>query len=190
MTSIQDFINNAIAAQDGSNHFQFQICTDGVCDDKKGSEAIVITTALSKEHFYMYMKRMMDIPYKYYQKQYKEMVVGHVNYYNYNNEDVQVFNITTNAYASVSDGILGLAQSKNKLSILGLPSTRHIYDESIKKKLIFRITNRVFVNFEHGIQDGETFYTVYLNYNHEKDVDITSAISTIEKVLRQMKVAK
>lgn len=178
--SIRSFITDAIAAQNGTNYFQFQVCNDG---DEAECGIKLIRTALSKDQFYGLMKRLMDVPYKYYQKQYREMVVGGVNYYNYNNEDVQVYNITTNAYEHVAPGLLALAQTKNKLSILGLPSTRDIYDEVAKKKLIFRVTNRVFVNFEHG----EGFYNVYVNYNHEKDVDITSAISTIEKVLKQLR---
>jgi hypothetical protein len=161
------------------NYFEF--CILG--DKKNETEPFLsLNTSLSKTMFYNLMYKMMDTPHKYYQKQYQELVIGTTVYQNNKNEDMNTFSILTND-VRVYDKVAAFAHNKSKLSILSLPSTRNIYKEALIKKLTFRVTNRVFVNFEHGDQNDIRYYRVTLNYNHDKDVDTTGVIKAIDNVL-------
>lgn len=140
-------------------------------------------TSIDKDTFYNLMYKMMDTPYKYNHKQYRELIVGDVQYHNHKNEEVSVFSVTTNAVENIENRFCMLVQQKNKHSILSLPSSKHIYNDNVVRKMIFRISNRVFVNFEHGMTDCNKYYKIYVNYNHDNGVDINNSIDTIKKVL-------
>lgn len=182
MSLLSEFVraNMNTNAKGGSNYIKIYVHKTSVL--KPEEECIQVDTSLSRNEFYSHMGKMMQLPYKYAQRQFKEIVIGNTHYYNYNNEDLQVYSLTSNDAKDVGNGLIAVAQMRQKLSILGLPSTRNIFAESVKRRLTFRVTNRIFVNFEHGQEGDKLFYNVYLNYNHEKDVDVDSAIATIEKV--------
>jgi hypothetical protein len=164
------------------NYFEFCILSNDTpsCNEEP---YICLNTSLSKTMFYNMMYRMMDTSYKYYQKQYKELVIGTTVYQNSKNEDISTFSISTNA-VRIYGRVAACAQNKSKLSILSLPSTRNIYKEALVKKLTFRVTNRVFVNFEHGDENDTRYYRVTINYNHDKDVDTTGIINVLDDILK------
>jgi hypothetical protein len=165
-----------------SNYFEFIVSEQDF--QRSTSSFQSFPTSLEKERFYALMYKMMDTNYKYYQKQYKEAIIGDVVYQNYKNEEMSVFTMSSNDVIRVSDRLCALAYNRSKLSILSLPSTMNVYTENIIRKLIFRITNRVFVNFEHGINENVKYYKVFINYNHDKDVDVSSIVSTIKNIIR------
>lgn len=185
--ALHSFITNNINA--GSNYIKIVLQSHkNVKDDESSNQCIQKNTSLSRDEFYDYLRKIMQMSYKYSQKQFKELVIGNTHYYNFNNQEVQVYSETTNNVAEISNTntYIAVAQNRSKLSILGFPSTRNIYVENVKRRLTFRITNRIFVNFEHGEEDGTIFYNIYLNFNHDKDVDVENAIGTIEKVLQNI----
>lgn len=162
-----------------SNYFEFCILDN---NKNETDQFLCLNTSLSKTMFYNLMYKMMDTPHKYYQKQFQEKIIGTTVYQNYKNEDINTFSISTNDVRAY-DKVAAFAHSKSKLSILGLPSTRNIYKEALVKKLTFRVTNRVFVNFEHGDQNDIRYYRITINYNHDKDVDTTGVVKTIDQIL-------
>jgi hypothetical protein len=140
-------------------------------------------TSISKDAFYTLMYKMMDTNYKYNHKQYRELVIGDVQYHNYKNEEISVFSVSTDDVKAIDNKFCMLAHHKNKLSILSLPSSLKVYNDNVVRKMIFRISNRVFVNFEHGMTGEEKYYKVYVNYNHDSGVDVNNAIDIIKKTL-------
>jgi hypothetical protein len=175
--------------QDGSsNYFEFVVMNQNlsISNDNKDNN-LVFETAMKKDVFYTLMYKMMDTKYKYHHKQYRELVIGDVHYHNFKNEEINVFGITTNNVENIDNKFCMLAQQKTKLSILSFPSTMKVYNDNVVRKMTFRVSNRIFVNFEHGMisngKDDEKFYKVYVNYNHDKDVDVQNAIDTIKNAL-------
>ena len=179
---VKQFLENAIANTD-SNHFEFVVLENATNVNDKNANFRMLPTSLSKEKFYNTMYKMMDTNFKYFQKQYKEMVIGDTFYQNFKNEEISIFNINTNNVEVFQNKLMANSQTKYKLSILSLPSTLNIYAENYTKRLIFRVSNRVFVNFENGKNGDDVFYKIYLNYNHEDTVELNSIQKTLEKVL-------
>ena len=184
-TSLQQFVKqileHAIANTD-SNHFEFVVLANPTFNNDN-NDFRMFPTSLSKDKFYNTMYKMMDTNYKYFQKQYKEMVIGDTFYQNFKNEEISIFNLNTNNVEVFQNKLMANSQAKYKLSILSLPSTLNVYAENYTKRLIFRVSNRVFVNFENGKNGDDVFYKIYLNYNHDDTVELNSIQYTLEKVL-------
>jgi hypothetical protein len=174
--SIQRFIEDALKNPD-TNYFEFRVLAQGNTGD------IMYHTGLTKALFYTYLHKMTNTSFKYYQRQYKETTVGNTYYQNNNNEDSSIFTVNTTSCASGDDKFLAVSECRKKISILGLSSTRDIYKESYVKRMTFRITNRVFINFDNGIDTDTPHYNITVNYNHDKDVDVGTAVNAIEKSL-------
>lgn len=184
MNKIEDFIITNTQQDNYSNYFEFHLCNSTYTniDNVVG----IYNTSLDRERFYNLMYKMMDTNYRYHQKQYKEVFIGDVCYQNYKNEEMSIHNIQTNIVESITDKLFAIAQTKNKLSILSVPSTLNIYSENIIRRLVFRISNRVFVNFENGITDSKKYYKVFINYNHDKDVDVSVVTRQIKDALNTL----
>lgn len=181
MNTLDDFIISNTKQDNYSNYFEIHLCNsaDNDADDTIG----VYNTSLDREKFYNLMYKMMDTNYRYHQKQYKEVFIGDICYQNYKNEEMSIHNLQTNAIEYITDKVFAIAQTRNKLSILSVPSTLNIYSENIIRRLIFRISNRVFVNFENGVTDNKKYYKIFINYNHDKDVDVNIVIKHMIEVL-------
>jgi len=184
MNKLEDFIISNTKQDNYSNYFEFHLCnsTYNDIDDTLS----IYNTSLDREKFYNLMYKMMDTSYRYHQKQYKEVFIGDVCYQNFKNEEMSIYNLQTNTIESITDKLFAIAQTKNKLSILNVPSTLNIYSENVIRRLIFRISNRVFVNFENGFSDNKKYYKVFINYNHDKDVDVNVVTRHIKDALDKL----
>lgn len=184
MSTISNIINNHIQEYP-TNYFEFLMIDDDVDAVSSAQDQGVQTlkTSIKKETFYSLMYKFMDTNYKQHQKQYTETVIEDVHYQNFKNEEMSVYSVVTNAVETVDNKVCVLMQNRNKLSILSVPSTLKIYSDNLVRKMTFKISNRVFVNFEHGVDKKERYYKVYVNYNHDKDVDVQNAITMIKNAL-------
>jgi hypothetical protein len=71
--------------------------------------------------------------------------------------------------------------------MLNLPSTNRVNDVTYVRKLIFRINNRVYLNFECKKHNNASYsYSIYLNYNHDNSVDYEASSSTIKKIIEKL----
>ena len=186
MEQIEQFIYDNTSTDNYSNYFEFVLCSGH--ESNQVNAINIYNTSFDRERFYNIMYKLMDTNYRYYQKQYKEVHIGDVCYQNYKNEEMNIYTIQTNKLESipVKLSICACAQTRNKLSILSVPSSLNIYSENIIRKLIFRVSNRVFINFENGITDNEKYYKIFINYNHDKDVDINVSIKHINDALMKL----
>jgi hypothetical protein len=183
---VETFLNDNTCpvSETVSNYFEIVVLeTSNGIDKQNSKEFETFNTSLERDHFYSVMYKMMDSNYKYHQKQYKELIIGDVCYHNFKNEEMSIYSSSTNDIVTINKALCGIAQTRSKLSILSLPSTFNVYTENIVRKLVFRISNRIFVNFEHGMTKDKKYYKIFINYNHEKDVDTSNVITTIKKVV-------
>lgn len=76
---------------------------------------------------------------------------------------------------------------KKKLSPVMFPSTK-CYDDILKKrKLVFRVNNKIYVNIESQTNEDDpsnTYKKVYINFNNNKDTDIKDNIKIISDILK------
>jgi vacuolar-type H+-ATPase subunit F/Vma7 len=183
IVAMDQFILDNTKPDDYSNYFEFVLCDT---EKKSVNNVDVYNTSFERDKFYVLMYKLMDTNYKYYQKQYKEVLIGDVCYQNFKNEDINIYTVNTNKVDNISPFICAIAQIKNKQSILSLPSSLNIYSENIIRRLIFRVSNRVFVNFENGITDNKKYYKIFINYNHDKDVDVNVGIKHVNDVVSKL----
>lgn len=167
-----------------SNHLEFIVLSKNTVSSHASQCMQVFDSSLAKEEFYRILYRMMDTNFKYHQKQYKETIIGNTVYHNNKNEEISIFKVTTHAVQVFNDVLLASEQHKVKQSILGLPSTNNVNCESYIRRITFRVSNRIFVNFENGMCDEKNFYKITVNYNHDKDVDVSNIAVSIEKTLK------
>ncbi len=188
MINIERFIVENTSTENYSNYFEFLLCYDSNNEYTKLDNVSIYNTSFNRDRFYELMYKLMDTNYKYNQKQYKEVFIGDVCYQNYKNEEMNVYTVHTNKFESIplSINVCASAQTRNKLSILSVPSTLNIYSENIIRKLIFRVSNRVFINFENGVTDNKKYYKIFINYNHDKDVDVNVSIKHINDALSKL----
>jgi hypothetical protein len=86
---------------------------------------------------------------------------------------------------SKSCHMIRLLFAKEKIPYYMFPSTMNICDIVTCSNVAFRIHNNVYLNFEVTKSDGsdEHFYKVYINYNHDKDADMTFIQTKINEAL-------
>lgn len=113
--------------------------------------------------------------YKFSQREYKEYTIGElVCQISPSNHETRVFNNHPLYTKMTNHGVI-MGYQKTKMSLINFPSTLNNHQIRYVKKMAFRITNRVFLNFEIAKEQDnikDTNYYVYINYNHEENVDI------------------
>ena len=151
--------------------------------DSSDQSAIEFNINVSKEDFDNMLLTMnkANTDFKYFQKEYKEYKYNEVTVHNYKNTETRIFKFLPQIICK-NDNALLIGYQRNKLTFLSVPSTTSIYEISYIKKLIFRVNNRIFINFQCSYSDNIKTYSVYINYNHEANIDpdgVTNAIKQI-----------
>ncbi len=134
------------------------------------------------------MKKYAPQDIKYFQKEYKEYIVNDIvcQVYPSDNETKVFRKKPMNVDYNDKQHLLLLAFNKNKLTMLNFPSTKNINQTNYSKALIFRISNRIYLNFVISINEDmvdQKTYNIYINYNHDSNVDLPLINSSINKIL-------
>lgn len=138
---------------------------------------------LGKPKFEKIMQHMKKTNFKFFEKQYKEYIIDDIIVHNYDNKETNVMRHTAKDI-KIYDNYRIIGFHKTKLTTLNYPSTTYIYNILYVKKLIFRISNRIYINYEIGMNEkNEKTYKVYLNYNHDSNVDMTSIHNTLSDMM-------
>lgn len=80
--------------------------------------------------------------------------------------------------------------TKSKIPYHLFPCTTKLYDILYVGRLTFKLHNRVFLNFEQCIRkenQTNTHYKVYVNYNHDTNVDVNSIKQVVNSILCMLK---
>lgn len=121
------------------------------------------------------------------QKEYKEFVYGDIYYHNMPNNEIKVYRL--NPLSSTFDNnCLCVRFNKQKLSMVNVPSTKCVDSIRYVKHLVYRISNRVFLNFVVKMDNANKHltFTVYVNYNHDNNVDMQVITKQLNKVFKQL----
>lgn len=172
-----------------SNYFEIYL-TSGLKEVGKQNDLKIFQTALSKAEFEELMSRLVKRDYKFFQKEYKEYNYGDVIVQNFNNTETRIVRLSTQRMMK-NDKCLMVGYQKSKLTFLNVPSTTNIFDIYYVRRLIFRITNRIFINFQCNMdEDGNKTYLAYINYNHESNIDPEGINTSLRTVLEIFDAAK
>lgn len=170
-----------IPLDSSSNYFEIYL-TPGIKSEKH-NDLNILDISVTKNQFEEMMAGLVKRDYKFFQKEYKEYNYGDVLVQNYNNTETRIIRLSSNIMKK-NDKLLMIGYHKSKLTFLNVPSTTNIFDIHYVKKLIFRITNRIFINFQCNMdEDGNKTYMVYVNYNHESNIDPEGINETLKIVL-------
>jgi len=106
-------------------------------------------------------------------KTFKQFILNDLTY-NVDPEsgDITVIGLKPVTTFEVGQNYISLGFEKKKLSIINFPSTTAYNDIVDVQKMTYRISNRVFINFESRISSiSMKSYRIYMNYNHDPNVD-------------------
>jgi hypothetical protein len=167
----------------GANYFEVFVTSN---TSSKHGDADIYEIGLSKEEFNNLLAKIGKAEgLKHFQKEYKEYVYNEAVVHNYMNTETRVFKNTPVLVQEGTKCVL-VAYNRSKLTFLNVPSTKTIHDTQCVKKLIFRVNNRIFVNFQAASppegKENDVTYTVYLNYNHEQNVEMDSIRGALDKI--------
>ena len=120
---------------------------------------------------------------KFFQKSYKEYNYGEIIYQNYDNTETRVFRKVP-VSSTYNNRVLKVPCQRQKLSIINVPSNTTYKEIYIVNHLIFRITNRIFLNMlVKRSSDDTTSYSIYVNYNHDDAVECSQTERKITEIL-------
>lgn len=124
---------------------------------------------------------------KYFEKEYKVYQYNDLCFENQNNIDYKVYSRHIVDVKYASDLAVCMCK-KSKHPFHAFPSTTSLDAVFYVKKLVFRLHNRLYLNFEcQYYPKNETIIRkVYINYNHEKQVDATLIEQIIAKTLTML----
>lgn len=97
--------------------------------------------------------------------------------------ETKVYQTTTLAVEDVEPVYRYVFMNKKKLSPVAFPSTKEHDAILYKRRTVFRINNRIYLNFE---QERGPFRKIYVNYNHGKDADLRESMDTIATLLQRL----
>lgn len=188
-----------ISNNQGENYYEIFI----TMNNNKILNDQVYDINIDKDQFYKILASVTD--YKYFQKEYKEYVYTNIVYRilnkntsntntkNNNNDLMKVFKQKPLKITNY-DKFIVISYNKNKLSILNFPSTTNIDQINYVKTLVFRITNRIYINFNITIDNNtkNKTYSIFMNYNNDSNyksdtnIDINEINKTIKSVLSKL----
>lgn len=172
-----------------ANYYEIYIGTGAKLENPEGHKSYNI--GLSRKDFRNLLSAIAksNLNLKPFQKEYKEYIYDDVIVHNYKNTETHIFRHTPICVQPSATTVL-IGYQKNKLTFLNVPSTRNIYDIQYVKKLIFRVNNRIFVNFQSSVNlNQEKTYTVYINYNHENNIEQDSVQNNIESLMKVLSLS-
>lgn len=158
-----------------SNYYEYVLFTS-----QPSENAWVTNIPLSQVQ--QIMKALANRNYKYFQREFKELCYGDIVYQNFHNEELKVYRITPLKTDIKKNHVLACSFNKQKLSLVNVPSNANPDHTSYVKQLIYRISNRIYLNIAAKKQCDNIVYNVFINYNHDLSVDPKQVDQQLDKL--------
>ena len=100
----------------------------------------------------------------------------------------KLFYVKNNYIKNNIKNISSIFYKKSTLPIFQFPSTDNIHDKFFLNKIIFKITNLIYLNFEiMKKNENDIFYRVYINFNNDKhNIDYDTIVKSINKTIKNL----
>jgi len=169
----------------GANYYEIYLINKNQNKIIKNS-CEIYNISLDEQDFYNILSKIDQKKFKFFQKEYKEYINQEHICNIFTNDETRVYD-KKNINIIEKEKFITIASNLNKLTLLNFSSTKNHNKISFVKKLIFRITNRIYLNFEISINTlypKNKIYTIYINYNHDDTVDINIINKNINDIVR------
>lgn len=172
------------------NTFEFHRIDPDVSDVTQG----ILRTGLSESDFDHFMACAKGhLPGKPSYKTFKCYRIGSKVMENsgQSNEDVRIHSFQIVTAEALSKTWVFTSCIKNKLAYHTFPCTPRLHDMCHVERLVYRLHNRVFLNFEKQTPEEHQrllppIYKIYINYNHDPSVELSSIFQSIKKGLQAL----
>lgn len=142
---------------------------------------------MSEQEFNTYLQRMKATNFKYFQTDSKEYVQGNMllvkKIENNSVTESKAYQIIPLEVVDVSTNIRAVAYERKKLSTIAFQSTKNLDMIKHKRRLIFRVNNKIYVNFQCELCEGHMCRKVFINFNNSKDADLKESFNTMQSLL-------
>lgn len=146
------------------------------------------TYDIPKDMFDGILQKMKATHYKYFQHDVLEKVLGNL-VLSQKIEDGHVVETKVHHVTPLqiyhSGAFVTVMMEKQKLASIMFPSVMRVDDEKMKRKLVFRINNKIYVNFQQEyspISPNHIIRKIYINFNNSKHADVKESMNIIENL--------
>jgi len=138
------------------------------------------------QSFTDHMKKIKS--HKYFGRESKCYMFNDLVYENSFYNEVKVYSKRLIGVQEFCNKVAACYYTKEKQPYHAFPSTDKVNCVYYLKKLIFRLHNRLYLNFEvqYYPHTSSSVYKIYLNYNHDKSVDSDSVKQIIASTLQTL----
>lgn len=168
--------------EDKCNYIEY-VLYNSISDDGKEVDIDV-----SDVRYQQLMYKLARTPYKYFGKFCKRYQHHDLICENHEHEEIKVYSkLAIKHEVDKENGLIKLYYAKDKVPYHMFPSTTKMNAVSHVRKLVFRVHNRVYINFQLEQQVGtqEIRRKVYINYNLDKNVDTGYMEDLISKAIKE-----
>jgi hypothetical protein len=123
---------------------------------------------------------------KHFERQYKEYTYGDMIYQNNDNQEIKVVKLIGKTFEEINPHIMKAGYIKTKMNIVNVSSTSDIDRIAYVKRLIMRITNRIYVNFEVADDSIKKTYKVYINFNYDHQIDLNDSNKVLDDLINKL----
>jgi hypothetical protein len=145
--------------------------------------------------FFKLLQSTRSKNFSHFQKHFKEYVFRNMFYENNTKNQMTTSKKTLTFAATLSNSMRFVAYHKEKLPFHAFPSSTATHSISYVSKVTFKVNNRVFLNFEKRVYPAgakaapdskktASFNKIYINYNHDDNVDLSSVDTAINTCLQ------
>lgn len=159
---------------------------------ENGRSSTEFITDIPEARFNTLIDTMRMFKYKHFNKSFKSYCVGNLTLENTNHEEIKVYSKTALKSGTIKDApdrFVVLYNKKEKKPFHAFPSTTKMHAVFYTNRLTFRASNRLFVNFDiqYHPEDNSVIRRVFVNYNHDINVDIDNFNTSIVPILRALR---
>lgn len=148
-----------------------------------------LNIAISEDYFHECMRKVKKQNFKYFQKNFKTYVACNMNLENSGHQDLKVFSKHIESFVVNDAGnAVTLYCHRDKKPYHAFPSTTKMHDVFYTNRLTFRISNRVYMNFDiqYYAEDATTIRKIFINYNHDQNVDLEHITMSLEVTINSL----
>ena len=101
-------------------------------------------------------------------------------------KETKMFDVTPHSIEP-HEGFVIVKMSKQKIPNVMFPSTRDYDIQKNIRRFTFRVSNRIFVNFQIEKEASDVFrYKVFVNFNKAQGTDVKDAMQTVHRLMKTL----
>lgn len=171
-------------ANSHSSYVEFVVLNNSNVTNAKSNTFCILDVNHPIEQFTQMLKRIGKRYHKVFEKSFKCYLYKDLILENYEQNEIKVYKKKFKNHV-VNGSYVTIYYDKHKVPFHVFPSTTQINGVYYCKRLTFRICNRIYINFEtqyHSNVD-KYVYKIFVNYNHEPNVDIDNIKMMLQTIL-------